>query len=172
MGWTALQARAQSDANFKWSHPSTAYASGLLATLAEFYAGAGVQRGLTAEMAQAPKTVEFVTAVEKTVRYYGEGELAVIQRAAKEGPKYLDAFVVSEQLVVAFNTGDVRQAAGPAGGALSGRGHAVGRPPAGPARDAGADRQPAADLPGAPRVPDAAGHADTRSCRRATGRPT
>ena len=105
VGWQSLQARAQQDPGFKWSHPSTAHASGLLATLAEFYAGAGVQRGLTAELAQDPKTVEFVAAVEKTVRYYGEAELAVIQRAAKEGPAYLDAFIVSEQLVVAFNTG-------------------------------------------------------------------
>ncbi len=105
VGWTALQTRAQQDANFKWNHPSTAHASGLLATLAEFYAGAGVQRGLTAEMAQDPKTLEFVSSIEKTVRYYGEGELTVIQRAAQEGPKYLDAFVTPEQLLVAFNTG-------------------------------------------------------------------
>ncbi len=105
VGWTTLQTRARQDANFKWNHPSTAHASGLLATLAEFYAGAGVQRGLTAEMAQNPKTLEFVNAVEKTVRFYGESELAVIQQAAKEGAKDLDAFVTPEQLVVAFNTG-------------------------------------------------------------------
>lgn len=105
VGWSTLQQRARSDTNFKWSHPSTAYASGLLATLAEFYAGAGVQRGLTADLAQDQKTVDFVTAVEKTVRFYGEAELAVMQRVVKEGPKSLDAFVVSEQLVVAFNTG-------------------------------------------------------------------
>ncbi len=105
VGWMALQTRAQQDAAFKWNHPSTAHASGLLATLAEFYAGAGVQRGLTAEMAQNPATLDFVSAIEKTVRYYGEGELPVIQRAAQEGPKYLDAFVTPEQLVVAFNTG-------------------------------------------------------------------
>jgi Ca-activated chloride channel family protein len=105
VGWSTLQARAQQDQNFKWNHASTAHASGLLATLAEFYAGAGVQRGLTEEMAQNQKTVDFVSAVEKTVRYYGEGELAVAQRAAKEGAQYLDAFVVSEQLVVALNTG-------------------------------------------------------------------
>lgn len=105
VGWTTLQTRARQDANFKWNHPSTAHASGLLATLAEFYAGAGVQRGLTAELAQKPKTLEFVNAVEKTVRFYGESELAVIQQAAKEGAKYLDAFVTPEQLVVAFNTG-------------------------------------------------------------------
>ncbi len=60
--------------NFQWSHPSTAYASGLLATLAEFYAGAGVQRGLTAEMVEDPKTLDFVSEIEKTVQYYGEAE--------------------------------------------------------------------------------------------------
>ncbi len=109
VSWTSLQARAQSDPNFKWSHPSTAHASGLLATLAEFYAGAGVQRGLTSELAQAQPTLDFVAAVEKTVRYYGEGELAVIERAAKEGPDYLDAFVVSEQLIVLFNSGSFGQ---------------------------------------------------------------
>jgi len=105
VGWTTIQTRAQQDKNFRWSHPSTAYASGLLATLAEFYAGAGVQRGLTAELAQDPKTLEFVGNVEKTVKYYGEGELAAIQRALKEGPGSLDAFVVSEQLLTGFNTG-------------------------------------------------------------------
>ncbi|MGC8780146.1 MAG: hypothetical protein ACP5UQ_04690, partial [Anaerolineae bacterium] len=63
VSWTTLQTRAQQDPNFKWNHPSTAHASGLLATLAEFYAGAGVQRGLTAEMAQDPKTLAFVNAV-------------------------------------------------------------------------------------------------------------
>lgn len=105
VGWTTLQTRAQQDSSFRWSHPSTAYASGLLATLAEFYSGAGVQRGLTAEMAQDAKTIEFVAAIEKTVKFYGEAELAVIQRVIQDGPKTLDAFVISEQLLVAFNTG-------------------------------------------------------------------
>jgi Ca-activated chloride channel family protein len=105
VSWTTLQTRARQDANFRWNHPSTAHASGLLATLAEFYAGAGVRRGLTVEMAQDPQTLAFVSAIEKTVRYYGEGELAVIRRAVQEGPKSLDAFVTPEQLVVAFNTG-------------------------------------------------------------------
>ena len=105
VSWQALQAKAQGDKDFTWSHPSTAYASGLLATLAEFYAGAGVQRGLTAEMAQDQKTLDFVQNVEKTVKFYGEGELAAMKRAAQDGPQGLDAFVVSEQLVTAFNTG-------------------------------------------------------------------
>jgi Ca-activated chloride channel homolog len=105
VSWSSLQSKAQADPNFKWSHPSTSYASGLLATLAEFYAGAGVQRGLTVEMAQDAKTLAFVTGVEKSVAHYGEGELGVVQQAVKGGEKGLNAFVVSEQIVVAFNTG-------------------------------------------------------------------
>jgi Ca-activated chloride channel family protein len=104
VSWKTLQERGQSDPDFQWSHPSTAYASGLLATLAEFYAGAGAQRGLTAEMAQDPKTVQYVSDIEKTIKHYGEAELAVMERVAKDR-NALDAFVVSEQLVTAFNTG-------------------------------------------------------------------
>jgi Ca-activated chloride channel family protein len=103
IGWTDLLARAKSDPNFKWSHPSTTTASGLLATLAEFYAGAGLTRGLTEEAARAQPTLDYVAAIEKTVRFYGEGELAVIERARAEGRGFLDAFVVSEQLVIDFN---------------------------------------------------------------------
>ena len=53
VGWQTIQQKATQDANFKWNHPSTNNASGLLATLAEFYAGAGLTRGLTEEAAKA-----------------------------------------------------------------------------------------------------------------------
>ena len=103
IGWDDLLQRAQSDANFKWSHPSTTSASGLLATLAEFYAGAGKTRGLTEADTQSKAVLDYVSKIEKTVRYYGEGELAVMDRARREGPGFLDAFVVQEQMVVSFN---------------------------------------------------------------------
>jgi Ca-activated chloride channel homolog len=105
LGWQDLLNRAQLDPDFRWSHPSTSSASGLLATLAEFYAGAGKTRGLTIEDVQAQQTLDYVAALEKTVRYYGEGnEPAIIQQALDEGPAFLDAFVVQEQMVVYFNT--------------------------------------------------------------------
>ena len=72
--WQDLLTRAQSDPDFRWSHPSTSSASGLLATLAEFYAGAGKTRGLTIEDVTAQTTLDYVAALEKTVRYYGEGD--------------------------------------------------------------------------------------------------
>ncbi|MDI7274464.1 MAG: VWA domain-containing protein [Anaerolineae bacterium] len=103
LGWGDLLARAQSDPDFKWSHPSTSSASGLLATLAEFYAGAGKTRGLTREDALAQSTLDYVGTLEKTVRHYGEGELALVQQMLRSGPAYLDAVVVQEQLVIDFN---------------------------------------------------------------------
>lgn len=103
IGWKDLLARAQDDPAFRWSHPSTGSASGLLATLAQFYAGAGVTRGLTADQAQSEAVINYVSAIQKTVRFYGEGEWAVIQRVLGEGRSFLDAFVVQEQLVIYFN---------------------------------------------------------------------
>ncbi len=103
VGWASLLDTARTNPNFKWSHPSTSSASGLLATLATFYAGTGKTRGLTVEDATAEQTLAYVAALEKTVRYYGEGELAVIQQIEERGRTYLDAFVVQEQLVIQFN---------------------------------------------------------------------
>ena len=104
IGWGDILFKAQNDASFKWSHPSTTSASGLLATLAEFYAGAGKTRGLTIEDTQHQATLDYVGAIEKTVRYYGEGEWAVVQQALEKGPAYLDAFVCQEQLIIYFNS--------------------------------------------------------------------
>ncbi len=105
VSWQDLLGRAQSDPSFRWSHPSTNSASGLLATLAEFYAGAGKTRGLTIEDVKDQATLDYVATLEKTVRYYGEGnEPALIERALQEGRAFLDAFVVQEQMVVYFNT--------------------------------------------------------------------
>ena len=104
LSWQDLLNRAQNDPDFRWSHPATSSASGLLATLAEFYAGAGKTRGLTIEDVQDQETLDYVAALEKTVRYYGEGdELALIQQALDKGPAFLDAFVVQEQMVYYFN---------------------------------------------------------------------
>ncbi len=105
LGWQDLLNRAQTDPDFRWSHPSTSSASGLLSTLAEFYAGAGKTRGLTIEDVTDQATLDYVAALEKTVRYYGEGnEPAIIEQALKEGRDFLDAFVVQEQMVIHYNS--------------------------------------------------------------------
>ncbi|HNS51710.1 MAG TPA: substrate-binding and VWA domain-containing protein [Anaerolineae bacterium] len=104
VSWQDLLSRAQADPSFRWSHPSTSAASGVLAVLAEFYAAAGKTRGLTIEDVKLQANLDYVAALEKTVRYYGEGdETALVERALSEGAAFLDAFVVQEQMVVYFN---------------------------------------------------------------------
>lgn len=103
VGWEEIQRKATEDADFKWNHPSTNHASGLLATLAEFYAGAGLTRGLTEEAATDEETLAYVKAVESTVRFYGESEDVIIERLASEGRDFLDAFVSQERVVVSWN---------------------------------------------------------------------
>jgi len=103
LGWQDLLRAADEDPSFRWSHASTGTASGLLATLAEFYAGAGITRGLTEELATAQTTLDYVSRLEKTVKHYGEGEQAVMEEIERRGRDYLDAFVVQEQMVVQYN---------------------------------------------------------------------
>jgi Ca-activated chloride channel family protein len=103
IGWNDLLNEATANKDFKWSHPSTSSASGLLATLAEFYAAAGKTRGLTIEDVKTPQAQEYVNALERTVRYYGEGEASIARNVAEKGRAYLDAFVASEQIVINAN---------------------------------------------------------------------
>ncbi len=103
IGWSDLLNEATTNKDFKWSHPSTSSASGVLAALAEFYAATGKTRGLTVDDVKAPQAQQYVSALEKTVRYYGEGEASIAQRVAEQGRAYLDAFVGSEQIVINTN---------------------------------------------------------------------
>ncbi|HQY93341.1 MAG: substrate-binding and VWA domain-containing protein [Caldilinea sp.] len=121
VSWQDVQQRATQDPDFKWSHANTKHASGLLAVLAEFYAGAGLTRGLTVEAATDPATLEYVQAVEGTVRFYGENEDQVVARLREEGRGFLDLFVAQERVVIDWNrqnTGDRLIALYPAEGAL------------------------------------------------------
>lgn len=121
IGWEDIQRQATRDDNFKWNHPSTTTAAGLLATLAEFYAGAGLTRGLTEAAATDQATLDYVKAVEATVRFYGEGEEVIVERLAQEGRNFLDAFVAQERVVIDWNKnqrGDPLVAIYPAEGTL------------------------------------------------------
>ncbi len=104
LGWRDLMKRASKDPGFKWSHPSATTASGLLATTAEFYAGAGKKTNLTKKDLEAERTIEYVKTIEATVeRYGGESEDRVAIRMLAEGGHPLDAFVAQEQMVIYFN---------------------------------------------------------------------
>jgi Ca-activated chloride channel family protein len=103
VSWQDVQQRATQDPDFKWSHANTKHASGLLAVLAEFYAGAGLTRGLTVDAATDPATLDYVQAVEGSVRFYGENEDQVVARLREEGRNFLDLFVAQERVVIDWN---------------------------------------------------------------------
>ena len=104
VGWAELVARATADPNFRWSHPSTTTAAGLLTVAAEFYAAAGKTSHLTKEDLSRPSAREYVRRVEQTVQQYGgESEDQVLARLLDRRSRALDAFVGQEALVVRFN---------------------------------------------------------------------
>ena len=91
IGWKELHARAVADTEFSWYHPSVDNTVGLLATLAEFYVGAGTAHGLTHEIATRPEVLDYVRKVEATVDANGARD------------ESSDAFVTQEQKVIAWN---------------------------------------------------------------------
>lgn len=122
VGWAAILDRALKDSTFRWSHPSSTTAMGLLAVTAEFYAGSGNPAKLTREDVERPATLDYVRRIERTVQLYGgETEDKLIERLLQPGGANLDAFVVQEQFIVLFNSrtkGDRLVAIYPADGTL------------------------------------------------------
>ncbi|MFN8535677.1 MAG: VWA domain-containing protein [Dehalococcoidia bacterium] len=105
VGWVSVMDRALRDSGFRWSHPSSASASGLLAVTAEFYAGAGSPPRLSVQDIQRPETLDYVRQIQRTVQQYGgETEDQLAQRLLSGEGRNLDAFVVQEQFVVMFNS--------------------------------------------------------------------
>ena len=104
-GWGTLLERASRDPGYRWSHGSPrATSSGLLALVAEFYAGAGKTFGLSKYDADREEVRRYVAQIEGTVaRYGGESDAALVEYLLKEGPKGLSAMVMPEAAVFDFN---------------------------------------------------------------------
>jgi Ca-activated chloride channel family protein len=86
---------------FKLGHTHPAFSnSGVLAVLAEAYAGAKKKRGLTADDLGAKDTVALVTAVEQTIVHYGKSTGFFADKMLERGPSYLSAAVLYENLVI------------------------------------------------------------------------
>jgi len=85
------------------THPGLSN-SGLLAVLAEAYAGAGKPRGLTVDDLQDPKVRSFAQKVESTLVHYGTSTSFLQKKMVERGPSYVSAAVLYENLVVEANT--------------------------------------------------------------------
>lgn len=86
---------------FKLGHTHPEYSnSGLLAVLAEAYAGAKKQRGLELADLEAKETAKFVHDVEASIVHYGKSTGFFFDKMIERGPAYLSAAVLYENLVV------------------------------------------------------------------------
>ncbi len=131
VGWGEVLGRATAPpTGFRWGHPGPTNTVGVLATLSAFYAGAGVTRGLTQEVALQPGVIEYVRMAERTALEIGIGDDATGGReavaevgSAAEGLRsgILDVAVVQEQTVIAANRSWNRSRAGLGGGGRDGR---------------------------------------------------
>jgi Ca-activated chloride channel family protein len=89
---------------FKFGHTHPDYSnSGLIAVLAETYAGAKKKGGLTAADVTAPATQEYVGKIEQAVSFYGRSTGFFGDRMVERGPAYLSAAVLYENMVIEAN---------------------------------------------------------------------
>jgi Ca-activated chloride channel family protein len=86
---------------FKLGHTHPEYSnSGLLAVLAEAYAGSKKGRGLVVSDLESSPTLEFVGDVETSVVHYGKSTRFFFDKMVERGPPYLSAAVLYENLVI------------------------------------------------------------------------
>jgi Ca-activated chloride channel family protein len=86
---------------FKLGHTHPEYSnSGLLAVLAEAYAGAKKTRGLTAADLDGKATRELLGQVEGTIVHYGKSTGFFAEKMLARGPGYLSAAVLYENVVI------------------------------------------------------------------------
>ena len=81
------------------THPETSN-SGVAALLAEVYAGAGKVAGLTVDDVRRPKTVSTVSGIESAIVHYGSSTGFFGKRLFTDGPQYLSAAVLYENMVI------------------------------------------------------------------------
>jgi Ca-activated chloride channel family protein len=98
-GWAAYDHPEWGTFKLGHTHPEFSN-SGLLAVLAEAYAGAGKQRDLTDADVAAQPTRDFVAAVEGAIVHYGKSTGFFGDKLLERGPAYMSAAVLYENLVI------------------------------------------------------------------------
>jgi Ca-activated chloride channel family protein len=87
---------------FKFGHTHPSYSnSGIVSIIAEAYAGAKKQHDLTQADLQSPELIRFMTDLEGSVIHYGSSTGFFADKMFTNGPSYLSAAVMYENLVVA-----------------------------------------------------------------------
>ncbi|HEX3642933.1 MAG TPA: VWA domain-containing protein [Ktedonobacteraceae bacterium] len=91
---------------FKFGHTHPEYSnSGLDAVIAMNYAATSKLRGLTVDDVNSSSTKDFVANVESSVIHYGDSTGFFADKMFRQGPSYLSATVMYENLVIEANDG-------------------------------------------------------------------
>jgi Ca-activated chloride channel family protein len=86
---------------FKFGHTQPEYSnSGLISVLAELYAAAGKTDELTLHDLAKPETATFLHEVEKSIVHYGSSTGFFGKKMFENGPQYLSAAVLYENMVI------------------------------------------------------------------------
>lgn len=113
IGWSDIAALATSNEGwaaygypewglFKFGHTHPEYSnSGIVSIIAQAYAGANKQKGLTTADVRDPKLIQFMRDIESSIIHYGTSTGFFATRLFENGPSYLSAAVIYENLVVA-----------------------------------------------------------------------
>jgi Ca-activated chloride channel family protein len=99
-GWRGMGHPEWGDFRFGHTHPGYSN-SGLIAVLAEVYAGIGKTRDLSAADVTDARAKTFLRDIESSVVHYGRSTGFFYDALARHGPAYLSAAVLYENLVVA-----------------------------------------------------------------------
>lgn len=91
---------------FRFGHTSPDSSnSGLIAMFAEVYAAAGKKAALTLADVNAPHTADFVSGIESAVVHYGTSTGFFGKKMFANGPQYLSAAVLYENMVIESYSG-------------------------------------------------------------------
>jgi Ca-activated chloride channel family protein len=98
-GWAAFDHPEWGSFKLGHTHPEFSN-SGLLAIVAEAYAGAKKTRNLTQQDLDAKETRAFMSSVESSIVHYGKSTGFFAEKMRARGPSYLSAAVLYENLVI------------------------------------------------------------------------
>lgn len=101
-GWAATGHPEWGPFRFGHTHPESSN-SGLISILAEVYAATGKKSGLQVTDVDDAKTVEFVRGIEQSVVHYGSSTGFFGRKMFANGPRYLSAAVLYENMVIDAN---------------------------------------------------------------------
>jgi Ca-activated chloride channel family protein len=107
-GWAAYGHAGWGDFRFGHTSPDSSN-SGLISIFAETYAASGKQAGLTLDDVHAPKTADFVSGIESAVVHYGSSTGFFGKKMFGNGPQYLSAAVLYENMVIQSYGGEYQQ---------------------------------------------------------------